>query len=206
MTVEGAAPAFAATIEPARVASVRRDYGLDAPFFLYVGGFDPRKNLGALVAALGFQAPDRRIPVALVGTGGPAADALRLQAEAAGVLPWVRLLGEVEDEKLAALYAAAVALVMPSWLEGFGLPVVEAMHMGTPAIVSTGGSLPEIAGDAGLAFRPDDPQALAAAMSRLAAKPSLRSVLAARARARAERYTWRRAAEQTLAIYEAALG
>ncbi|HVO35793.1 MAG TPA: glycosyltransferase family 1 protein [Gemmatimonadales bacterium] len=205
VTVEGAAPAFDIALEPARVASVCRACGLDAPYFLYVGGFDARKNLGAVIAALGLQPPDRRVAVALVGEGGPAADALRQRAGTAGVLPWLRLLGAVDDAKLAALYAGAVALVMPSWLEGFGLPVVEAMHAGTPAIVSDSSSLPEIAGDAALLFPPGEPAALAEAMGRLATDPALRGRLASKARQRAPLFTWRRAAEQTLAIYEAAL-
>ena len=118
----------------------------------------------------------------------------------------MRFLGGMDDARLAALYAGALALVLPSWLEGFGLPVVEAMHMGTPSLISTGGSLPEIAGDAGLPFPPDNAGALAAAMRRLASDRALRESLAARARERAPFYTWRRAAEQTVRVYEEALG
>ena len=205
VTVEGAAPAFGEAQAPALTDAVRREFGLEDPFFIYVGGFDPRKNLGAVVSALRLQAPERRVTVALVGGHGPAADALREQAEVAGVLPSLRLLGDVDDRKLAALYTAAVALVLPSWLEGFGLPVVEAMHVGTPAVVSNAGSLPEIAGDAALTFPPDDPAALAEAMSRVAADPVLRERLAAQARLRAPLFTWQRAAEQTVAVYRAAL-
>jgi glycosyltransferase involved in cell wall biosynthesis len=79
------------------------------------------------------------------------------------------------------------------------------MHMGTPSIISTGGSLPEIAGDAGLTFAPDDPAALAAAMRRLVSDRSARAALAVRAQERAPFYTWRRAAEQTVRVYEEAL-
>ncbi len=206
VTVEGAAPAFDAKPDAAQVAEARREHALDTPYFLYVGGFEARKNLRAIVAALALQPAERRATVALVGTGGPAADALRAEAAATGVLPWLRLLGEVDDRTLAKLYAGAVALVLPSWLEGFGLPVVEAMHVGTPAIVSATASLPEIAGDAALTFPPEEPAALAQAMERLAGDAGLRERLAAEARGRAPLFTWRRAAEQTLAVYEAALG
>ncbi|HXY20220.1 MAG TPA: glycosyltransferase family 1 protein [Gemmatimonadales bacterium] len=205
VTVEGAAAAFDAAPDAERVAAVRSEFDLKEPYFLYVGGFDDRKNLGALVEALTLQPEQRRTQVALVGAEGAGSAALRRRAIRSGVSPWLRFLGGTDDAKLAALYAGAVALVLPSWVEGFGLPVVEAMHMGTPSVISTGGSLPEIAGDAGLAFAPDDPGALAAAMRRLVTDRSVREGLAARARERAPFYTWRRAAEQTVRVYEEAL-
>jgi glycosyltransferase involved in cell wall biosynthesis len=205
VTVEGAAPAFDAAPDAERVAAVRAEFELKDPYFLYVGGFDDRKNLGALVEALTLQPEQRRTQVALVGAEGAGSAALRRRAIRSGVSPWLRFLGGTDDAKLAALYAGAVALVLPSWVEGFGLPVVEAMHMGTPSLISTGGSLPEIAGDAGLAFAPDDPGALATAMRRLVTDRSVREGLAARARERAPFYTWRRAAEQTVRVYEEAL-
>jgi glycosyltransferase involved in cell wall biosynthesis len=205
VTVEGAAPAFDAAPDAERVAAVRAEFELKDPYFLYVGGFDDRKNLGALVEALTLQPEQRRTQVALVGAEGAGSAALRRRAIRSGVSHWLRFLGGTDDAKLAALYAGAVALVLPSWVEGFGLPVVEAMHMGTPSLISTGGSLPEIAGDAGLAFAPDDPGALATAMRRLVTDRSVRESLAARARERAPFYTWRRAAEQTVRVYEEAL-
>jgi glycosyltransferase involved in cell wall biosynthesis len=189
VTVEGAAPEFDRPPDERLAATVRLDLGLRHPYFLYVGGFDARKNLPAIVRALATLPAEQRVAVALVGEGGDAARALRRQASEAGVDPWLLLLGGMDDRKLAALYAGAIAVVMPSWLEGFGLPVVEAMHVGTPAIVSSAGSLPEIAGDAGLVFAPDDPAALGNAMHRMAAEPGLRAGLAAHARARAPLYT-----------------
>ena len=204
VTVEGAAPAFDAPVDHALLGAVREQLGLREPYFLYVGGFDTRKNLGALVRALATLPADRRVTVALAGEGGEAAHALRREAVAAGVDPWIVLVGAVEDQTLAALYAGAVAAVLPSWLEGFGLPVVEAMHAGTPAVVSSAGSLPEIVGDAGLVFEPDDPAALGRALSRVASDPALRADLAARARSRAPLYTWARAASQTADVYLAA--
>jgi glycosyltransferase involved in cell wall biosynthesis len=160
--------------------------------------------VGALVAT----AEERRSTIALVGGGADGEDAARLRREAAGrgVQRWLRFLGAVDDATLAALYAGAVAVVLPSWLEGFGLPVVEAMHVGTPAVVSAAGSLPEITGDAGLIVAPDDPAMLAEAMQRLAEDGSLREALAAKARARARLFTWSRAAEQTLEVYRQAAG
>ena len=206
VTVEGAAPAFDTPPDAALVASTRAEHGLRDPYFLYVGGFDPRKNLGAIVRALAALPAEQRPRVALVGQGGEAAETLRLEAAAAGVEGWLPFVGAVDDRALAALYAGAVAVVMPSWLEGFGLPLVEAMHAGTPAVISSAGSLPEIAGEAALVFPPGDPAALADAMRRLATDGELRETLALRARARAPLYTWARAAEQTADVYQAAAG
>jgi glycosyltransferase involved in cell wall biosynthesis len=208
VTVEGAAPVFDAPASPAHIVAVREAFGLTGPYFVYAGGFDARKNLGALVAALAATAEDRRTTIALVGGGADGEEAARLRRDAAGrgVLRWLRFIGAIDDLTLATLYAGAVAVVLPSWLEGFGLPVVEGMHAGTPAVVSSAGSLPEIVGDAGLVVAPDDPAALADALQRLAGDGALREALAARARARAPLYTWRRAAEQTLEVYRSAVG
>jgi glycosyltransferase involved in cell wall biosynthesis len=208
VTVEGAAPAFDVPPAPAQIVAVREASGLAGPYVVYAGGFDARKNLGALVAALAAMAEERRMMIALVGGGAEGEEAGRLRRDAArqGVQRWLRFTGAVDDLALAALYAGALAVVLPSWLEGFGLPVVEAMHVGTPAVVSSAGSLPEIAGDAGLVFAPEDPAMLAGALLRLAEDGALREALAAKARARAPLFTWKRAAEQTLDVYRAALG
>jgi len=208
VTVEGAAPAFDVPPPPADIVAVREAFDLKGPYFAYAGGFDARKNLGALVAALAAMAEHRRMTIALAGSGAAGEDAARLRRDAAGrgVRRWLRFIGGVDDVTLAALYAGAVAVVLPSWLEGFGLPVVEAMHVGTPAVVSAAGSLPEITGDAGLVFAPENPSMLADALLRLAGDTSLREALAEKARARAGLFTWSRAAEQTLEVYRGALG
>jgi len=205
VTVEGAAPAFVRA-SAAHVEAARREAGLPERYFLYVGGFDERKNVGALVRALALTPPAHRTAVALVGSDLAGAASLMVEARHAGVAEWLLPLGSLEDARLASLYSGALALVLPSWLEGFGLPVVEAMHCGTPAIVADAASLPEIAGDAALRFPPAEAAALAAQMARLAEDPGLRAALTARARERAARFTWVRAAEQTAAIYEAVLG
>ncbi len=201
VTVEGAAPAFQ-PVAPEVAAAAARARGLPGSYFLFVGGFDPRKNLPVLLHALSRMGERERPVLALVGGSAADAEVLRGEAERLGVAGSLRFLGAVPDDELASLYAAAVALVLPSRLEGFGLPVVEAMHVGTPVIVSSAGSLPEIAGDAGLVCWPDDAGGFADAMRRLRDEPDLRADLARRARARAPRFTWQRAAEQTIETYE----
>ncbi len=107
----------------------------------------------------------------------------------------VRVLGQVSDAALRALYEHAVALAFPSRYEGFGLPPVEAMECGCPVIISDQPALLEVAGDAALVCGPDDIDALSGLIARLFAEPALRADLARRGRARAARYRWRATAE-----------
>jgi glycosyltransferase involved in cell wall biosynthesis len=127
-------------------------------------------------------------------------------AGAEHVSPLLRWIGELPDAELAALYSGAIAVLQPSWVEGFGLPVVEALHAGTPAVVADRSALPEIVGDAGMTADPSRPDAWAAAMTALVTGPQLRADLSFRAARRAPRYTWDRAAEETLTVYREILG
>lgn len=113
----------------------------------------------------------------------------------------VKVVGHVDDATLVSLYRRARALVFPSTAEGFGLPVVEAMALGTPVVCSDAASLPEVAGGAALHFRCGDTEALAAALARLLDSSSLARSLATRGRERARSLTWRRCAEATAEVY-----
>jgi glycosyltransferase involved in cell wall biosynthesis len=117
----------------------------------------------------------------------------------------LRVLGFIPDDDLPALYCGADALVYPSLMEGFGLPVLEAMRCGTPVLTSTTSSLPEVGGDAALYADPYSIDEIAAALYKLASQPSLRADLSARGLRRAALFTWTRTAEQTLRVYEALL-
>jgi glycosyltransferase involved in cell wall biosynthesis len=117
----------------------------------------------------------------------------------------VTFTGYVADDDLPALYALADLLVMPSLYEGFGLPVLEAMSCGTPTACSNVSSLPEIAGDAALLFDPHDERAIAHAIAQGLSDTALRAALRARGLARAARFTWQRAAQQTFAVYQQVL-
>jgi glycosyltransferase involved in cell wall biosynthesis len=102
---------------------------------------------------------------------------------------------------LGTVYAMADALVFPSLVEGFGLPILEAMAAGTPVIASDASVMPEVAGDAALYFAPDDPSALAAHLHALASQPELAARLRAAGLARATTFSWDRAARATLDLY-----
>jgi glycosyltransferase involved in cell wall biosynthesis len=114
--------------------------------------------------------------------------------------------GWVSDADLEGLYGAAACFAFPSIHEGFGLPVLEAMRRGLPVVCSNVSAVPEVAGDAALLFDPHRPEEIAAAISRVLEDPKVAADLVERGRARAETFSWKRAAEETLASYERALG
>jgi glycosyltransferase involved in cell wall biosynthesis len=178
--------------------------GLEPGFLLAVGTIEPRKNYRGLAA--GYRRLRAMMPAAppLVIAGGvtPAGtDAAESLGREAGVV----LLGHADDAMLSALYHDAAALVFPSYYEGFGLPLLEAMSQGLPAVVSNRGSLPEVAGAAALVVDPDDHEGLAVAMRRLLSDAALRVTLAEAGRSRARAYGWQRAAAAVREVLDAVL-
>ena len=117
----------------------------------------------------------------------------------------MRFVGWTSEADVEGLFALCRAFVFPSFYEGFGLPVLEAMARGVPVACSDRASLPEVAGDAALLFDPSDPAAIAAALERLLGDPDLAERLRAAGRERAAAFTWERTAQLTLATYERAL-
>jgi glycosyltransferase involved in cell wall biosynthesis len=189
--------------EPDRAGAARllRDLGVRGPFLLAVGTLEPRKNLPRLLDAFGQTAgalPDHWLVVAGPVGWGPR---LRQPPDMARV----RLAGPVGDSVLHALYQAADGLAYPSLYEGFGLPVLEAMAHGVPVLTSDRSSLPEVAGDAALLVDPEDREAIAAGLLRLAGDTALRERLAAAGRRRAAGFTWRATAAATWAAYREVL-
>ena len=173
-----------------------RQRGITRPFVLCVGADEPRKNLGMARSAVGTLRA-RGLAVQLVCVG-PRKRAL---IDADGVLE----LGFVSEQELATLYAEAAALVMPSSYEGFGLPLLEAMHAGTPAICARAASLPEVGGDAVVYVGAHDGRALASAIERCATDVAWRAELSARGRARAAQFRWAETARITLATFRDAV-
>jgi glycosyltransferase involved in cell wall biosynthesis len=172
------------------------------PYLLFVGTLEPRKNLLRLVRAYRRVAQDG-IPHALVLAGPLGWQGDRLLREIALRGPGeIVLTGPLSDDELDALYRGADAFVYPSLYEGFGLPVVEAMSRGLPSVVSTSSSLPEVAGDAALAVNPRSVRELASAIATIATDVAMAERLAAKARARAERFSWDETARRTLEMYE----
>lgn len=171
-------------------------------YFLFVGTMEPRKNLSGLLRAYKRYVArcddPRRLKVAGgAGWGGVDPHSLVMENELAD---WVEVLGQVSDADLSKLYGGAHALVMPSLYEGFGLPVVEALAHGTPAIVSTDTALSEVAGDAGYCVDPLSEQEISDGLYRLHADAGLYNQLQGRALARAAEFSWERAALDIYAL------
>ncbi len=183
-------------------AAVRRKYGLPDRYFLFVGTLQPRKNIARLVQAFAlWKAAHPGDDAALVLAGGKGW--LHDEAWTAGV-EGVILPGYVDEADKGALYAGALALVFPSLYEGFGFPVLEAMHSGTAVICSGTSSLPELGGSAALYVDPLDVDSIAAAMGRLSDDEALRQSLRASGYQQALAFTWRAAAQATMAALEEA--
>jgi len=203
---EAAAPIFHAPPDPVRIRALRARYGLGPRVWLHVGSLARRKNVPWLVEA--YTACIRRglaEPPQLVLAGGGGADELRVAARVRqlGLGGLVREIGRVPDTDLPDLYAAAELVALPSLHEGFGLAVVEAMASGAPVLTSRGGGLAEVAGDAAWMVDPTSVGDIAAGLYRLAEDPELRARLAAKGRAQARRFSWARAARETVAVYGA---
>ncbi len=205
VTPPGADPFFLAPPTPEELAAAAARFG-DEPFFLSVGVLAPQKNPAGLLRALALLGrAGERPPPRLVLVGRSVGDYARRHlvplVDALGLADRVTLAGYVEDGVLRALYHRATALVMPSFGEGFGLPVLEAMAAGAPVIAATGSSLPEVAGEAALYVDPRAPADIAEAMDALWHDGARRADLAARGRARALTFTWERAVARIVECY-----
>lgn len=177
--------------------------GIPARYVLYVGQFDPRKNMDGLLAAFARAAqddPDLRLVV--VGELGKLGSHLRDALERTDA-PRDRVVvtGFVDDATLAALYAGAECLLHAALLEGFGLTPLESLAAGTPVVGYRAGAVEEVVGDAGLLVDPTDPDALGEALCSLLDSASLAEELRKRTRSRATLFSWDKAAEETLALY-----
>ena len=198
----------------APMKSVQRRYGLPPAYFLYLGGFDQRKNVGSLLQAFARLATctppgppygEERPWLVVVGRL-PEVDTVftpdpRRIAQELGIVDRVIFTGWVPEEDKPALYSGACAFLFPSQYEGFGLPPLEAMACGTPVIASDRSSLPEVVGPGGILVSPDDVAGLAEAMTSLWEDGTLRQELSERALGQASRFSWARTAKDTLAAY-----
>lgn len=174
-------------------------FGIEGPFVLSVGTLEPRKNVARLIEAYSGLEPDLQAstPLVLVGDGG-------WKQRAVFTADWpesVRRLGKVDEQDLVALYNAASVVAYPSLVEGFGLPVVEAMACGTPVLTSNVSSLVEVGGDAALCVDPVDVSAIRRGLESLLRDGSLRRRCREAGFRHAARFSWRQAADQVIGIY-----
>jgi len=201
VTPPGASPAFGPS-NVAQIAAVRARYELPEKFILVVAARRPHKNVEVVVEAL--DQLREQLPHALVLVGGHDArfpDPLKTNPAAARLAGRIKEIGPVAEGDMPALYGAAAACVCPSLIEGFGLPVLEALACGVPTASSGRTSLAEVAGDAALLFDPTDVRSLAAVLVRLLGDDALRRTLRERGLAQANTFSWPHTATATLALY-----
>lgn len=163
-----------------------------APYILCVGTIEPRKNLVGLLAAFQYFKHDTAAPhkLVLVGKLGWKTEEFLAALETHPFREQIVHLGYVDTDQLRALYEHATCLVYPSYYEGFGLPVAEAMYLGTPVVISNSSSLPEVGGDAALYFDPKNPPEMAARLKTVALDEDEQQRRSALCRTQAKKFSW----------------
>ena len=186
--------------EGRRVAAT---FGVPDRYVLYVGQFDPRKNMDGLLTAFARAADvDGDLRLVIAGDLGKLSGFLtRALERSRAPRDRVVMTGRVDDPTLAALYAGAECLLHAALLEGFGLTPLESLAAGTPVVGYRAGAVAEVVGDAGILVDMDDPDGLGDALAAYLRDPSRQRELRARARGQAAGFSWDRAAADTLAVY-----
>ncbi len=200
----GIDPDFKHVSDQEQISAVLNKYGISAPYLLYIGTIQPRKNLVRLVDAFLGTAIDHQL--VLAGKPGWLSEPIISHIEGLEAADRKRILvpGYISPEDKSALISAADALVFPSLYEGFGFPLIEANVCGTHVLASNTSSLPEIAGEAALLVDPLDEQAIRDGIAQIVKDESLRGRLVKAGPKNAQRFSWKTAAEQTLAVLELA--
>jgi glycosyltransferase involved in cell wall biosynthesis len=192
---------------PDAIADLAARHDLPGEYILFVGTFEPRKNLEGLLRA--YRQLRGEIsgtpPLLVVGQRGWLYEGIFEQIRELGLAETVLWRENIAFEELPALYSGAQVLCLPSFYEGFGFPPLEAMACGTPAIVSDRASLPEVVGDAGLLVNPDDPASIADALRRVLTDDALAGDLRRRGLERAGLFNWRETAGRVLSVYRRVL-
>jgi len=193
---------FSERLSAARISDLRTRYGIGQQYILSLNDIHPRKNLEGLVEAFGRLKSRTGLPHQLVIAGRslwPYPEFYR-RVKSSQFVDDIRVLGYVPSEDVLALYQGAGLFVYPSFYEGWGLQVHEAMIAGVPITVANNTTLPEIAGDAADTFDPHDADDMSRSMERILTDTALRETLVAKGFERVKRYSWRDAAEATLAV------
>jgi len=196
-------PIFSHAIAIEEIEATLKQLGLTAGYILYVGTLSPRKNIQTLLKSynLLIQETNINVPLVLVGVKGFQYQEVFSSIQELRLSRRVRHFERLSNRDLAILYRAAGVNVLPSFYEGFGLPPLEAMHCGCPVIVSNRSSLPEVVGNAGLLIDVDDVDGWAQAMQKVLSNPEEREMLSKAGFIQAEKFSWHKAAEETVKIY-----
>ncbi len=210
MTLMGIPDSKITVIHEAPRTSLRADQSKakEQSYFLYVGNLEPRKNLITLISAFEKFSKEERLlcPMVWVGAWGWKADALREKWEQSPARDQIHIRGYLSDEELSILTQNATALIYPSSYEGFGLPPLEAMALGTPVIASNVSSMPEILGEAYLKFSPQDEETIYEAMVQIKEHREIREQYRELGFKQLKKYDWARAAKETMEVYGSVIG
>lgn len=199
---EAAATGFARPERPF-IQAVRAKYGLHQPYLLHLGTIEPRKNISRLIdVTLQLRQTHPELQLVLVGSKGWLVDDLFERLNRENLHQVVLPLGWVDDAELPAIIAGAELAVQPSLYEGFGLPLLEHMACGQVVAASNRSSLPEIGGEAAAYFDPEDTQDMAAVIERLLGDPQEYAQRQAAGYGQATKFSWERAAQETIALYD----
>jgi glycosyltransferase involved in cell wall biosynthesis len=185
-----------------RISESRSKYSLPERFILYVGGIDPTKNIGNLLTA--YAKIRKSFPHKLVFVGFnrlKVAEDLRL-LDTLGLRDDVLFTGFIPDEDIPVLYNLADLLILPSFYEGFGIPVLEAMACGCPVVTTKTGCSPEVAGGAAILVDPHSPEEIAEAAQKVLSDGAVRADLVEKGLRRAQQFSWEKCARETLALFE----
>ena len=193
--------------EPEEVSELRARLGLPNPYLLFVGNLEPRKNLPGLVEAFRRVTGDseERLDLVVAGQVAWLSDGLLRELGAEDLSGRVRMTGYVPPEDLPVLYGGAEAFVFPTFFEGFGLPVLEAMGCGTPVVASDTSSIPEVAGGAAELVDPGSPDSIASGIRNVLGDENRRRNLVHAGLERAAELNWERTARGTLECYRRTL-
>jgi glycosyltransferase involved in cell wall biosynthesis len=203
---EAADPVFVPLDRQTALQYVRSIYGIPDEFILFVSTIEPRKNVSGLLRAYRRLVDDYKLtpPLVLVGSKGWLYDDVEAEVGRLQLEPYCHFLGRVSTPDLLNLYNAARCLIHPAFYEGFGLTPLEAMACGTPTVVSNVSSLPEVVGDAALLVDPRHDEEITVALWRILTDQALWLELQTKGFQRAAAFSWDRAAEQTMAVYQKA--
>lgn len=190
------------------IVNLTEKYGLPDRFLLYLGGYDIRKNVSGLLEAYSLLPEEliKRYPLVLAsklpGRITPRIEDVRPIIRELGLENHVVITGWIDEDDKPALYRMAEIFLFPSLYEGFGLPPLEAMTVGTPVIAGNRSSLPEIVGEGGLLVNPEDPRQIMGAIRKLLTDEKARAKLISRASRQADKFSWKETTDQTIAVYK----
>jgi glycosyltransferase involved in cell wall biosynthesis len=206
VTYHGAEEAFRPLNSQTVENRLRQSYNIKKPYILFLGTLEPRKNIPALLKA--FRGLLAQIPhdLVLVGQKGWKWEPVMAEMEKPDLKGRVHWVGYVEDADRVLFYNGAEFFVYPSWYEGFGMPLLEAMQCGCPVIASGVSAMPEVVGEAGILIDPHRTEDLRQAMLRLIREPGLKEKLTRIGLEQAKKFSWENSARKTLEVFEELIG